>query len=163
MNIFKDLTTGVVGTFLKVFIAPLPVTFVAIVIFSTIQAAVFAHILVLIIFYVNSPLRKKKYEPGNFSQFINMLIRTYCAFYVGIALYYGMTGVTYLAGLTDWRGSFITIVVTIIGFMTTVDFFFNIIFQFVTPPPSDVIRGTQVRGGDDLPDFMPPPPGGIGD
>jgi uncharacterized membrane protein len=168
MSLIKDLTTGLVGILFIIFIAPLPVTLVAKEIFGTSGTAIIAHIIFIIAFYIFREQTGRKFQQVSSKeitqQFISVLIRMYCLFFVTMALLLGAAQGVYMVGILPPTMLFVGGGIAVIGFFVFAKFFFELADRPLTPlQSSEHIRGTQVKSGDDLPDYLPPPPGGIGE
>lgn len=170
MSLIGDLSKGIGGLILLVAIAPLPVSVLVLIVcpYSPPEYwALGAHIGFLGgVFLDNDSRRLREAQATSVGDHISLFIRYYCAFYIGIALFFGSSAVLYLIapsnetlnGIGKW-------VVSIAGLLLFATLFSSKKTVDLTPPAPTHIRGTQVKDGDDLPNYLPspPPPGGIGE
>jgi hypothetical protein len=169
MSLVGDLGKGISGLLLLVGIAPLPVSLLVLVVspyYPAIYYAIGAHIGFLAwVFLDNDSKRLREAQATTVSDYLSLFIRYYCAFYIGIALFFGSSASLYLiAPSNETLNAIGKWVVSIAGLLLFATLFSSKKTVDLTPPVStEHIRGTQVKGGDDLPNYLPPPPGGIGE
>ena len=167
MSLIGDVGKGIGAVIGGLVIAPLPVSLVVWGFFGG-WYAVLAHLFFMgSVFADNSSsLREAKVETA--SDHISLLLRYYCACFVAIALYFGSSAAFDLLASTNSSLKSITgigpFVVGAVGLLICGGLFGSRKAVSLTPPISpEPIRGTHVKGGDDLPTYLPPPPGGIGE
>ena len=166
MSLVEDIGKGIWEILLLVGIAPLPVSLLVYVISPydpTIYYAIGAHIGFLAIVFSNSHSRLREAQIQTTSDAIGEIIRYYCASYVAIALFFGSSAALYLIAPNNAGWNEIgRIVISLAGLLICVGLFNSKKPADLTPPSTpEPIRGTHVKSGDDLPNYLPPPPGGI--
>jgi hypothetical protein len=167
MSLIGDLSKGIGGLIMLVVIAPLPVSILVLVVcpYSPREYwALGAHVgFIAWMFLDNDTRRLREAQATTISDHISLVIRYYCAFYIGIALFFGSSAALYLiapnnetlSGIGKW-------VVSVAGLLLFATLFSSKKTVDLIPPSTKPIRGTEVKGGDDLPNYLPPPPGGLG-
>lgn len=168
MSLIGDLGKGIGELVLLVGVSPLPVSLLVLIISPyqpSIYYAIGAHIGFLALAVLADTRRLREAQVTTSSDYLNLFLRYYCAFYIGIALFFGSSAVFYLIapnnetlnGIGKW-------VVGVAGTLLFAMLFISKNAADLTPPiTTEHIRGTQVKDGDDLPNYLPPPPGGIGE
>lgn len=147
-------------------IAPLPVSVLVLIVFPYSPPeywALGAHISFLgWVFLDNDSKRLREAQATTVGDHISLFVRYYCAFYIGIALFFGSAAAFYLiapsnatlSGVGKW-------VVCVAGLLLFAALFSSKKTVALMQPSTKPIRGTEVKGGDDLPNYLPPPPGGL--